>query len=105
MNRYIVYILQSELDDSYYIGFTSNLAQRLSYHNAGKSRYTSRKIPWKCVYIEEFKTRAEAMKREKFLLLNILKKNSSPSFNKRRAAITNKLDLIYRFNKTSSSYS
>ncbi|WP_367575995.1 GIY-YIG nuclease family protein [Maribellus mangrovi] len=49
------------------MGFTSNLAQRLSYHNAGKSRYTSRKIPWKCVYIEEFKTRAEAMKREKFL--------------------------------------
>jgi putative endonuclease len=65
--KFTVYILQSEKDGSFYIGFTSNLEQRLSYHNAGKSRYTSRKIPWKLVYTEEFSTRSEAMKRERFL--------------------------------------
>ena len=65
--EYIVYILQSEQDSSFYIGFTSNLEQRLVAHNSGKSRYTSRKIPWKLVYTETFKTRPEAMNREKFL--------------------------------------
>jgi putative endonuclease len=62
-----VYILQSEKDGSYYIGFTSNLNQRLEYHNSGKSRYTSKKMPWKVVYTELFETRSEAIRREKFL--------------------------------------
>ena len=64
---FIVYILQSKKDNSYYIGFTSDLNQRLKYHNSGKSRYTSKKMPWKVVYTEKFNTRSEAMKREKFL--------------------------------------
>jgi putative endonuclease len=65
--KFTVYILQSELDRSFYIGFTSNLVQRLEYHNSGKSRYTSKKMPWKLVYTEEYETRSEAMQREKFL--------------------------------------
>ena len=65
--EYIVYILQSKFDESFYIGFTSNIEQRLSYHNLGKSRYTSKKIPWEVVYTETFSTRSEAMKREHFL--------------------------------------
>ncbi|MBW6535545.1 MAG: GIY-YIG nuclease family protein [Mariniphaga sp.] len=59
--------MQSELDESFYIGYSSNLEQRLQYHNSGKSRYTSKKMPWKLVYTENFETRSEALKREKFL--------------------------------------
>ncbi|MBN1986740.1 MAG: GIY-YIG nuclease family protein [Prolixibacteraceae bacterium] len=66
MIKFTVYIIQSEKDDSFYIGFTSNIEQRLSYHNSGKSRYTSRKMPWRLVYTEEFSTRSEAVKRERF---------------------------------------
>ncbi len=65
--NFIVYILESQKDGSYYIGFTSDLKQRLEYHNAGKSRYTSGKLPWKVVYTESFTTRSDAMKRERFL--------------------------------------
>ncbi|RIJ46625.1 GIY-YIG nuclease family protein [Maribellus luteus] len=64
---YFVYILQSDQDGSYYIGFTSNLEIRLEYHSSGKSRYTSRKMPWKLVYSESYASKSEAMKREKFL--------------------------------------
>ncbi|WP_410796303.1 GIY-YIG nuclease family protein [Maribellus sp. CM-23] len=64
---YFVYILQSEQDRSYYIGFTSNLEIRLEYHNSGKSRYTSRKLPWRIVYSESYATKSDALKREKFL--------------------------------------
>ncbi|MCE4565071.1 GIY-YIG nuclease family protein [Maribellus sp. CM-23] len=59
--------MQSEQDRSYYIGFTSNLEIRLEYHNSGKSRYTSRKLPWRIVYSESYATKSDALKREKFL--------------------------------------
>ena len=65
--KFSVYILQSVEDKSFYIGFTSNMKQRLEYHNSGKSRYTSRKMPWIIVYEELYDTRSEAMKRERFL--------------------------------------
>lgn len=41
--------------------------KRLEAHNLGMSIYTRGKGPWKLVYIEEFSTRTEALKREKML--------------------------------------
>ena len=64
---FYVYILQSVKDDSFYIGQTNDLEKRLDYHNQGLSKYTSRKKPWKIVYIEEYNTRTEALVRERFL--------------------------------------
>ena len=75
---FIVYILQSDSDSSYYIGQTENLDKRLQYHNDGKSRYTSKKMPWKVVYFEAYKTRKEAIARERFL-----KKQRNRSFYER----------------------
>ena len=64
---FYVYILQSLKDKSYYKGFTENPTQRLQQHNAGESKYTSTKIPWKLVYVEELPTKKEALMREKYL--------------------------------------
>jgi putative endonuclease len=64
---FFTYIIQSEQDQSFYIGLTSDLQQRLERHNAGLSNYTSGKAPWKLVYFEEYLTKTEALKREKFL--------------------------------------
>jgi len=61
---YFVYILQSEKDGSFYTGQTADVEDRLRRHNEGRSKYTSSKRPWKLVYLEEFKTRAEAVQRE-----------------------------------------
>ena len=60
------YILKSSVDGSFYKGLTENIENRLKQHNSGKSEYTSRKGPWKLVYLEEFITREEAMKRERY---------------------------------------
>ena len=62
---YFVYIIQSEIDNTYYKGFTENPEQRIRQHNNGESRYTSTKMPWKLVYLEEFETKREALIREK----------------------------------------
>jgi len=64
---YWVYIIESQLDKSFYIGFSENLETRLLQHNNGESTYTARKIPWKLVYYEEFDNKKEALIREKFL--------------------------------------
>ena len=76
--NYFAYILESEKDSSYYIGHTEDLEKRIIYHNEGKSKYTSRKMPWKVVYYETFKTRKEAHERERFL-----KKQRNRAFYKR----------------------
>jgi putative endonuclease len=60
------YIIKSKIDGSLYKDQTENLEDRLKQHNSGKSEYTSRKVPWELVYFEEFKTRDEAIKREKY---------------------------------------
>ncbi len=64
---YYVYIIQSELDNSYYKGFSLNPLQRLIQHNNAESNYTSHKIPWKLLYIEILETKKNALIREKYL--------------------------------------
>ena len=64
---YKVYILESRIDYSFYIGYTSDLTRRLKEHNAGESMYTSGKRPWELVYYETFEKKSDAIKRERFL--------------------------------------
>jgi putative endonuclease len=59
-----VYILWSERLKRYYIGSTSDIQRRIKEHNAGKSGYTRRGIPWKLVYKEISSTKQSAWIRE-----------------------------------------
>ena len=64
---FILYILQSSKSSKLYIGQTQNLEDRLARHNKGFSKSTKFGVPWEIIYIEEFATRSEAIKREKYL--------------------------------------
>jgi len=64
---YYVYVLKSQKDGNLYIGQTSNLNQRLGYHNSGRIRSTKRRTPLELIHLEEFQTRGEAMKKERAL--------------------------------------
>jgi putative endonuclease len=62
---YYVYIIQCE-GESFYTGYTKNLRSRIRLHEKGKAaRYTRMHRPKKLVHVEEFRSRAEAMRREK----------------------------------------
>jgi putative endonuclease len=64
--QYYTYIIYSSRSDHYYVGHTQDLLDRIeNYHNSGRSIYTKGGIPWKLVYSEIFKTRAQAMRRER----------------------------------------
>jgi len=65
--NYYVYILQSEVDGTYYKGYSNNYLLRLEEHNSGFSRYTSKKIPWKLVYVEICDSKRAALIRERSL--------------------------------------
>ncbi|MFC2076432.1 GIY-YIG nuclease family protein [candidate division KSB1 bacterium] len=62
-----VYVLQSLKDDTFYIGVTTDLEERLLRHNEGRSVYTRRRRPWKLIYSEEQPDKSAAMKRESYL--------------------------------------
>ena len=63
-----VYVLYSDSHDKIYIGYTSNIEQRLLSHNElGKKGWTLKYRPWRVGWVESFETKHEAMKREKQL--------------------------------------
>ncbi len=64
---YFVYLLQSELDNSLYIGFTTGIKQRLVRHNSKQVISTKNKAPWKLVFFEAFNNSADAKNRERYL--------------------------------------
>ena len=60
-----MYILECA-DGSYYVGSTKDLEHRLLEHQDGRgARYTTRRLPVKLVYFEEYNHVAEAFEREK----------------------------------------
>ena len=63
---YYSYVLRSTKNGILYKGSTQNLEKRLQTHNSGKVKFTSKNIPWELVISEEFSTRSEAVKREKW---------------------------------------
>ncbi len=64
---YTVYVLKSIKNGQRYVGYTSDLQRRLKEHNSGQNISTKGHIPYKLMYTEEYKTLAEALKREHFL--------------------------------------
>jgi putative endonuclease len=61
---YYTYILKSLIVEKYYIGYTSNLEERLKYHNDGASKYTRSYKPYIIIHSESFENKTQAMKRE-----------------------------------------
>jgi putative endonuclease len=65
---FTVYVLYSKDFNKIYIGFTSDLEQRLLSHNElGKKGWTIKFRPWQLIYTEEFQLKSYAMKREREL--------------------------------------
>jgi putative endonuclease len=65
---YFVYVLRSLCFDKIYIGYTSDLENRLIAHNHQSNKGWSKSFqPWKILFHEKFETKSEAMIREKQL--------------------------------------
>ena len=75
-----VYLIQSILDpNEKYIGITSNVKERLSAHNEGRSPHTQKYKPWKLITYTAFANDEKALEFEKYL-----KSGSGRAFAKKR---------------------
>lgn len=76
---FYTYVIQSEVDQTLYIGLTNSVKNRLERHNAGQEDYTSKKRPWVLLFYAAFRSREEAADFEKYL-----KSGSGREFIRRR---------------------
>ena len=65
--KYYVYILESQLDNSKYIGQSQNLDDRIKLHNLGYIQSTAFKKPWKLYAYKIVNSRSESALLEKKL--------------------------------------
>ncbi|OIP98001.1 hypothetical protein AUK40_02165 [Candidatus Wirthbacteria bacterium CG2_30_54_11] len=61
-----VYVLISEMDGRRYIGCSGDLQRRMREHEDGMVASTRARRPLKLIHTEQFGSRIDAMKREKF---------------------------------------
>jgi putative endonuclease len=62
-----VYVMRSERDGKFYVGYTSDLRKRVKPHNEGRVLSTRTRRPFELVYYEACLARGDALKREKYL--------------------------------------
>ena len=68
MVMFHIYVLRSERNRKRYVGSTSKSPEARTHdHNNGTNNFTRQNKPWKLIYSENFMTKDEALKREKFL--------------------------------------
>ena len=64
---YVVYLIYSKKHSKSYVGYTSDIEKRLFEHNNSELKsYTKAFRPQDLIYTEEFETKTEALKREKW---------------------------------------
>lgn len=77
-----MYVLRSQADPArHYVGITSDVDERLEWHNAGPTGFTREHRPWSVVVSIEFPTEREAIRFERYL-----KSGSGRAFTKRHFA-------------------
>ena len=64
---YYTYVLKSEQDDNFYVGFTKDLKLRFEKHCKGRVQSTKERRPLKLLYYEACLNQDDATKREKYL--------------------------------------
>ncbi|MCC5922771.1 MAG: GIY-YIG nuclease family protein [Crocinitomicaceae bacterium] len=65
---YFVYILYSDKLDKYYVGYSTNPANRLAFHNSEKNKiWSKRGQPWELKKVFEFEDKTTALKAEQHI--------------------------------------
>jgi len=61
---FYVYVLQSLRDKKLYIGFSTNLRNRIKDHNSGSTKSTKPRRPFRLLYYEAYLSEKDARRRE-----------------------------------------
>lgn len=86
-----VYLLKSKLDNSFYIGFAENLKERMEKHNQGIVQSTKNLRPMELIYFESYKSKKDALIREKIREKRL--KQFAKGFSSLKSRLSNSLML------------
>ena len=75
--RYFVYLLISGTNEKSvtYVGYTSNIKNRVTLHNTSKGAKFTKGRQWKLIYKKAYNTKSSAMRNEYLLKKNIKKRS------------------------------
>ena len=63
---YFLYILKSEIKETFYVGVSNNPKRRLFFHNnSDTKKHTLRYRPWRLAYSHKFETKEKALATER----------------------------------------
>ncbi|MDA3893855.1 MAG: GIY-YIG nuclease family protein [Salinivirgaceae bacterium] len=62
---FYIYIIYSEQLNKYYVGYSSDIRQRLNQHNCHHKGFTGSASDWRLMYSESYEMELDARKREK----------------------------------------
>jgi putative endonuclease len=63
---FFVYVLLSQKDNNFYIGFSEDITKRLTDHNAGRNTSTKSRRPLELIYYEAHLSKDDALRREAY---------------------------------------
>ncbi|MCA9379714.1 GIY-YIG nuclease family protein [Candidatus Dojkabacteria bacterium] len=64
---FYVYVIQSQIDKSWYIGYTKDLDLRIKQHNRGESIHTRKHLPYNLICYFALPNKKDAKRYEKYL--------------------------------------
>ncbi|MBI4276564.1 GIY-YIG nuclease family protein [Candidatus Uhrbacteria bacterium] len=70
MKFYYTYVLLSLRDKKFYIGFTTDLVQRVRDHQRGNNVSTAKRLPCILIFYEAFLSKKDALRRERYFKTN-----------------------------------
>ena len=110
--QHCVYVLCSLKDNNLYIGYTTNLHERLTSHISGNSQTTKFRRPFILLFCEYFLSKHDAVRREKYFkttvgkrMLKILLKDSLKEIDenyKNKVKKLREIDKIMNLSKKTS---
>jgi putative endonuclease len=81
---FCTYVLVSEFKGlRFYVGISSDIENRLTQHNSGKTKSTKGYRPWRLFFFEEYKTSIEARGSEIYLKSGTGKEKIKRMWNER----------------------
>ena len=83
MSFYVYMLISKGNKPVSYVGYTSNLKNRIKLHNTGKGAKFTRGRKWKLIYKEKFASKNKAISREYYIKKNrtIRNKIKNENFN------------------------
>ncbi len=64
---YCVYVLLSEKDGNFYVGFTTDLKRRFEEHQQGRNTSSASRRPFMLIHAELYAAKEGALRRENYL--------------------------------------